>query len=82
MPSGGDQQSTQTSVDAQKAPSLTLILKDGRRIEAPGYALVGSTLWVLDTQGATKISLSDIDVDATQKENLKQGVNVVIPPAS
>jgi len=79
---GGDQQSTLNSVDVQKATSITLILKDGRRIEAPGYALVGSTLWILDSQGATKISLSDVDVDATQKENLKQGINVVIPPAS
>jgi len=75
-------QSTPTSAAAQNAPAVNLILKDERRIEAAGYALVGSTLWILDSQGATKISLSDVDVDATQKQNLKQGINVVIPPAS
>jgi hypothetical protein len=73
-------QSTPTSAAAQNAPTGTLILKDGRRIEAAGYALVGSTLWVLNAEDATKISLSDVDVDATQKENQKRGINVVIPP--
>jgi hypothetical protein len=72
-------QSTPTSA-VQNVPAVTLILKDGRRIEAAGYALVGSTLWILNAQDATKISLSDVDVDATQKENQKRGINVVIPP--
>ena len=70
------------SAAAQNAPAVTLILKDGRRIEAPGYALVGSTLWILDPQNAIKISLSDVDADATEKENLKRGINVVIPQPS
>jgi hypothetical protein len=74
------EQSTPPSAAAQNAPAVTLILKDGRRIEAAGYALVGSTLWILNAQDATKISLSDVDVDATQKENQKRGINVVIPP--
>jgi hypothetical protein len=73
-------QSTPTSAAAENPPAVTLILKDGRRIEAAGYALVGSTLWILNAQDATKISLSDVDVDATQKENQKRGINVVIPP--
>jgi hypothetical protein len=73
-------QSTPTSAAAQNAPAVTLILKDGHRIEAAGYALVGSTLWILNAQDATKISLSDVDIDATQRENQKRGINVVIPP--
>jgi hypothetical protein len=72
--------STSTSAAAQNASAVTLILKDGRRIEAAGYALVGPTLWILNVQDATRISLSDVDVDATQKENQKRGINVVIPP--
>jgi len=72
-------QSTPTSAGAQNAPAVTLILKDGRRIEAAGYALVGSTFWILNAQDATKISLPDVDVDATQKENQKRGIHVVIP---
>ena len=73
-------QSTPTSATAQNVPSVTLILKDGRRIGAAGYALVGSTLWILNAQDAKKTSLSDVDVDATQKENQKRGIHVVIPP--
>jgi hypothetical protein len=73
-------QSPPTSAAAQNAPAVTLILKDGRRIEAEGYALVGSTLWILNAQDATKISLSDVDADATQKENQKRRINVVIAP--
>jgi hypothetical protein len=73
-------QSTPISAAAQNPPAVTLILKDGRRIEAAGYALVGSTLWILNANNATKISLSDVDVDATQKENQKRGINMVIPP--
>ena len=72
-------QSTPTSAAAQNAPAVTLVLKDGHRIEAAGYALVGSTLWILNAQDATKISLSDVDVDATQRENQKRGINFVIP---
>jgi hypothetical protein len=75
-------QSTEAPGTAQKAPPVTLILKDGRRIEAQGYASVGSTLWILNPGQDTKISLSDVDVDATQKENLKRGRNVVIPQPS
>jgi len=71
-----------TSAAPQNAPPVTLILKDGRHIEAQGYALVGSTLWILDQQSATKIPLSDVDVAATQKENQQHGINVVIPSVS
>jgi hypothetical protein len=74
VPSNGDQTSNNLN-----APSVTLILKDGRRINAEGYAIVGSTLWILDSQNAMKISISDVDVDATRNENLKQGINVVFP---
>jgi len=77
--SAGGGQAPQTSASGQKPPSVTLILKDGRRIDAPGYALVGTTLWVLDSDTASKIPLSDVNVDATQKENLKHGVSIVFP---
>ena len=55
------------------------ILKDGTRIETPGYALVGSTLWILDANKAKQIPISDVDVDSTRKENLRRGVDIVIP---
>jgi len=72
-------QAPPTAASGQKPPSITLILKDGRRIDAPGYALVGTTLWVFDSDTASKIPLFDVNVDATQKENQKRGVNIVFP---
>jgi hypothetical protein len=65
---------------ANTAPaSIVVVLKNGQRIEAPGSALVGSTLWVLDSQTATPYSISDIDIAATQAENHQRGVDIVIP---
>jgi hypothetical protein len=72
-------QAPQTSASGQKPPSITLILKDGRHIDAPGYALLGTTLWVFDSDTASKIPISDINIDATQKENQKRGVDIVFP---
>ena len=72
-------QAPPTAAPGQKPPSITLILKDGRRIDAPGYALVGTTLWVFDSDTASKIPIFDVNVDATQKENQKRGVNIVFP---
>jgi hypothetical protein len=69
----------QASAREQKPPAVVLVLKDGRRIEAPGYALVGKTLWILDSTTAAKIPITDVDVEATRKANLDRGVNVVIP---
>ena len=65
---------------ANTAPvNIVVVLKSGQQIQAPGYALVGSTLWVLDSQTATPYSISDIDIAATQTENQKRGVDIVIP---
>jgi hypothetical protein len=72
-------QSPQATASGQKPPSITLILKDGRRIDAPGYAVVGTTLWVFDSDTASKIPISDVNIDATQKENQKRGLNIVFP---
>jgi hypothetical protein len=58
---------------------VVVVLKDGRRIEAPGYALVGTSLWILTPQNATKIQLSDVDTEATRTANLERGIDVVIP---
>jgi len=73
------QQQPQAAGPPQKPPVVVLILKDGRRINAPGYALIGSTLWILDANNASKISINDVDADATQQENAKRGINIMIP---
>lgn len=88
--SGGYDSNAQSGVPSTVAPtgqptqvqppaSVVVVLKNGTRFVAPGYALVGSTLWILDGQNATKISINDVDRDATQKANQERGIDLVIP---
>jgi hypothetical protein len=53
----------------------TLVFRDGHQTEIQGYAVLGSTLWTSYQDGFRKIPLSDLNLDATRKENLKRGVN-------
>jgi hypothetical protein len=57
----------------------TLVFRDGHRQTVLNYAIVGETFWALDEKVAVKIPLSELDLDATQKENRSQGVR--FPPA-
>jgi hypothetical protein len=52
-----------------------LIFQDGHQIEIQGYAIVGPTLWTTYKEGAWKIALSDLNLEATRQENLKRGIN-------
>src|SRR5436309_649352 len=68
---------TQPPATSQVAPQqrtpTVLVFRDGHRMEMQNYAIVGQTLWVFDERAATKIPLSDLDLDATQKENRGSG---------
>ncbi len=77
------QQSTNTYVapvpqpqeSAQRtSPPIILVFRDGHRMEIHNYAIIGQTLWVLDENAATKIPISDLDIDATQRENPARGL--------
>jgi hypothetical protein len=61
------------------ATPAILVFRDGRRLSIQNYAIVGQTLWVLDEQTSTKVPLSDLDLEATQKENRDQGVRFSLP---
>ena len=77
--------------DARRAPlepppstetpsvSTILVFRDGHRIEVQGYAIVGQTLWALTEQISTQISISDLDLETTQKENAERGVRFPLP---
>ena len=58
----------------QPAKPLILILKNGTRIAAQGYAIMGQSLWILIPGGSERIALSDLDMEATQRENITRGV--------
>jgi hypothetical protein len=50
-----------------------LVFRDGHQIETQGYAVIGETLWTSYEDGFRKIAISDLNLDATRKENLKRG---------
>jgi hypothetical protein len=70
--------SPQHGVQQASTPTV-LVYRDGRSMEVQNYAIIGETLWVLDEKVATKIPLSELDLDATQKENRSRGVRFTIP---
>ena len=47
--------------------------------EIQNYAMVGQTLWVFDEKAAEKISINDLDLDATWKENRERGMRFPLP---
>ncbi|HEY2384432.1 MAG TPA: hypothetical protein VGK48_24915 [Terriglobia bacterium] len=70
---------------ASQAPStsasmpVVLVFRDGHRLEIQNYAIIGQTFWVLDDKHSSKIPLSDLDLDATQKENQARGLRFSVP---
>ena len=66
---------------APEVPAIpaVLIFRDGRRVTVQNYAIVGQTLWIIDENASVKISLSELDLDATQKENQSKGVRFSLP---
>src|SRR6266568_486904 len=63
----------------EKAATTILVFRDGRRSEIQNYAIVGQTLWMLTEQRARKMSMSDLDVEATRKLNADRGVEFRTP---
>jgi hypothetical protein len=61
---------------ARSAAPAVLVFRDGHRLEIENYAIVGNTIWVLDEKSSTKISIADLDLDATQNENRSHGVRL------
>jgi len=56
------------------ATPIALVFKNGARIDAQGYAIAGQTLWILKPSGSERVALSQLNVAATQRENLKRGI--------
>jgi len=67
---------------ASDEPHTVLIFKDGHQLEVGNYAIVGRTLYDLTDGRRRKISLSDLDLAATTKQNDDRGIDFQIPPSS
>jgi hypothetical protein len=72
------QQAPIPTQSALPVPTM-LVFRDGHRMEVQNYAIIGQTLWVLDEYISTKISVSDLDLDATQTENRSRGLRFPLP---
>src|SRR5262249_17925071 len=59
---------------AVPATPITLVFKNGAKVETQGYAIAGETLWILKPSGSERVALSQLNVAATQRENLKRGI--------
>jgi hypothetical protein len=62
-------------------PPTTLVFKDGHQLEVSNYAIVSQTLYDLTPGHPRKISLAELDLPATQKENDDHGIVFQLPPS-
>ncbi len=60
-------------------PRTVLVFKDGRRLELLNYAIVGSTLYDLSDGLTRKVTLAELDLPATAKQNDDRGVDFQLP---
>lgn len=63
------------------SPRTLLVFKDGRQMEVSNYAIMGSTLYLF-AGDHRKISLADLDLDATRRANDDRGVEFRVPNPS
>jgi hypothetical protein len=56
-----------------------LVFKDGHQVEVANYAIVGNTLYDLSGGHRQKISLADLDLNATAKQNDDRGIDFQLP---
>jgi len=73
-----DNEGSDVAPDPPQAPTL-LVFKDGHQLEVGNYAIVGSTLFDLTPGHARKVALSDLDLEATRKQNDDRGVIFELP---
>ena len=65
---------------AADQPQTLLVFKDGRQLEVQNYAIVGDTLVDLTEGHRRKVPLTDLDVEATSKQNDDRGIDFRLPP--
>ncbi len=67
-------QQPEVSRPAEPALPVVLVLKNGKRLESRGYVRAGETLWIITPSGSQRMSLSNLNLVATQRENRKRGI--------
>ena len=60
-------------------PETVLVFKDGHKLEVKNYAIQGDLLYDLTPGHPRKITLADLDMSATQKQNDDRGIDFQLP---
>jgi len=60
-------------------PATVLVFRDQRKQEVQNYAIVGQTLFSFSGPRTQKISIADLDIQATAKANDARGVDFKVP---
>jgi hypothetical protein len=63
-------------------PWTTLVFKDGHQLEIENYAIVNQTLYDLTPGHPRKITIADLDLPATEKQNDDRGITFQLPPTT
>ena len=71
-----------TQARAQIHAQTVLIYRDGHTEEVENYAIVGKTIWVFNESRAKKIPLTDLNLDATKRDNDDRGIEFVVPTSA
>jgi hypothetical protein len=80
---GAAPQATSSSLEsARSEPPVVLVFRDGHRAEIQNYAIVGQTVWILSDKKATKVPLTELDIDQTTRVNRERGLTFSVGPGS
>ncbi len=60
-------------------PQTVLVFKDGHQLEVQNYAIVGAMLFDLTPGHHGKITIADLDLTATAKQNDDRGIDFQLP---
>jgi hypothetical protein len=63
-------------------PPTVLVFKDGHQVEVANYAIVGSMLYDLTEGHRRKIALSELNLNATAKQNDDRGIDFQLPASA
>jgi len=72
-------ESHNTSLSASSSEKTELVFNDKHSEEIQNYAIIGPTLWVLNSDKSRKIPLAELNIPATQKVNDDRGVDFQLP---
>jgi hypothetical protein len=82
VPSQADNTAQSNPEPEPLQPATVLVFKDGHQVEVSNYAIVGNTIFDFTPGHSRRVALSELNVQATQKQNDDRGVDFRLPAGS